>query len=133
MTDEARRIYYSPAHWEKMLADQIEYVRSISSGPFDCSSANGIRRRFNLRRSAIDQLNYFKMNANVMRGCSGRKWKRRATLLVDGVNYGLMLEGLRQKVHADINKKFKLEFDFINLKYDVIAMARSMREFSEGF
>ncbi len=107
MTDEARRIYYSPAHWEKMLADQIEYIKDLRSRPFDCSKERSICRRSGLIRNATGRRELFTRNACIMRGCCLNRRQRKLSLLVNGINYGLMLDGLRQKVHADIDKNLR--------------------------
>jgi hypothetical protein len=133
MTDEARRIYYSPAHWEKMLAAQIEYIKYFRSRPFDCGTTKGYLRHQFLLRSAYGRRDYFETNLNVMQGCSVYKWKREASLLVNDVNYGLMLEGLRRKLHNDIDKNFECAFRFIGFKNAILDAARAMREMTEGF
>lgn len=94
MTDEARKLFYSPDHWRKQLIQQSLYIDNLPEPD--------TYRRIALSSSAWRRREYLQSAFRAMSGYTNTFQSK--SLIINGVNYGLMLEGLRNKVHKDINE-----------------------------
>lgn len=93
MTDEARNLFYSPAHWRKMASQQLRYITNID--PKDRSIWDETWRRYSYIRCVQHTMS--------------RKGNPKS-IIINGINYGLMLEGLRNKLHRDIDERANIAF-----------------------
>jgi hypothetical protein len=121
MTDEARRLHYSPEHWRKMRDHQRVYVSQLKKkyeklNYYDCAKRS---RLLAVLKSAIArykeiETNYFIMSGHLCFSNVGQK-----SIIIGGVNYGLMLEGLRRHMRKEIDDKADAMFRRIEFSYNM--------------
>lgn len=108
MTHEARVLFYSRKHWEKMLQQQNDYIAELKRSPKMCI---GDIKHGRLISSAIHRLWYIRDLCNLTSGaCSTYRVSRKKHLIINGTDFGLMLEALRQNIHKEIDQNFDREF-----------------------
>jgi len=121
MTDEARRLHYSPAHWAKMRDQQRIYINKIRAefNAINFCTVGEARhyRILSVLRSATArykeiEFNYFLMSGHLCYSHIGQK-----SIIINGVNYGLMLEGLRRHMRKEIDEKAETMFKRIELHH----------------
>jgi hypothetical protein len=100
MTQAQREAYYSEAHWMKQYNESFEYRKTIFTR--HRKGEISYQRAREILVSVERQMRMFLRYTGIMAGinyarCRGRILKN--DLIINGINYDLMLEGARFKTH----------------------------------